>query len=252
MSIKRSYSPSIDDIRQYNIKKQRILDDLDNLSLGNKTPRTNNPQPISTRDREFIPDIDDFLVHNQDDQDILESSSEVLDLEHYNNSQLLIPKSLTKLNKISYNDAKFSFERILNRKKFNQKLEGFQGNLQISNDDILWDNEILKFWSLIKYWEPNLMIYQIWEVWYFNVYKLNQFDEEFQSRIEMLPDDYPVDQNHPMEDQEDQDLMIDDIYELNEFNEKPKQEYNYNETYEPTPYIEEVQSMDPEDSMDID
>lgn len=220
---KRSFSPTIDDIRQYSIKRQRLLSDLENLTLTSQPSADSmnidsqsSHTPQSTKYKEYITDIDDFLLQNQDDQDILESSRHLLDLESADIQNLIIPNSVTRV-PLSNENAKFSFDRVEGRKKFEYKYNKFNHDSPriITNDEILYDYEVLRYWSLMKYIrDPLHIVYKVWERWYFNVYKLEEMSRGLNSdRIEMLPDDYTgrVDiTNGGDVIDEDDDLMIDD------------------------------------------
>lgn len=226
---KRSYSPTIDDIRQYNIKRQRLLNDLDSLSLSSdsqQSSQSSTPRAQSSKNTEYIPDIEEFLINNQDDQDVLESSKHLLDLNTDDVDNWIIPNSVTKIPELNSRDVKFSLDRLQSRKKFalrynkfnNRGLHSNGADIDITNDQILYDYETLRYWSLIKFIpNPWWVIYKNWEIWYFNVHKLNELNNQLlenNNRIEMLPDDYEgrvdiTNDENLMND--DNDFMIDEV-----------------------------------------
>lgn len=264
---KRSFSPTIEDIRQYSIKRQKLLSDLENLSLSQPNNDSMNidslepDQPKSTKYKEYITDIDEFLLHNQDDQDILESSRHLLDLESADIQNLVIPNSITKI-PLDNDDAKFSFDRVEGRKKFDYRYNKFNHESpgSTTNDEILYDYEVLRYWSLIKYIrDPLHVVYKVWERWYFNVYKLDELSRGLNSdRIEMLPDDYTgkVDLTNGGDVlDEDDDLMIDDeepgYGQVNEVKQLSDGVNNYGSYYGNSSFdVSQEQTED--DEMEID
>lgn len=200
MQRKRSFSPSIDDIRQFNVKKQHILKDLSELSLDNDS--NNEVKDIEmpsehdiNNNIERIDDIDDYLLHNQSDEDILNQSRHIIDPNDLD--KIIIPaKLLSKLPiKLSKEDEKFSIDRLMSQRRFQQKYNAAGGkgdnkNIVITNEDIMNDMLRLKYQSLLKEYDPSGMLYKKWCDWYYNEHKLREMEDQFNNRIEVLPDDY--------------------------------------------------------------
>lgn len=271
---KRSYSPTIEDIRQYNIKRQRILNDFETLSLSQQHQQVPTT-PSSTRHTEYIPDIEEFLVNNQDDQDILDASRNIVDLNTEDREKWIIPTSIVKIPGVTSKQAEFSYDRLQSRKKFELRFNKFHtgdyrnSSMQnITNDEILYDYEVLKYWSLVKFVrDPWSLVYQVWEMWYFNVYKLHELGEVLDSgRIEMLPDDYSgvvdLSNKEAVVVDNDNDLMINEgeDYDSDSFDDDPgysseKMLNNYGSYYGNSSMDHgnpNLTAPDDEDAMDID
>lgn len=207
---KRSYSPTIDDIRQFNIKRQRILNEFEGLSLSSASASSpsSKPKPSSSKHKEYIPDIEEFLINNQDDQDILESSKHI-DIDNQDSAHWIIPNSIISIPGVDSKQVEFSYDRLKSRKLFENRYNIKNHDQYITNDEILYDYEILRYWSLMKYIKsPSLYIYEHWKNWYFNDCVTHLKHDH---RIEMLPDDYAgeIDLTNDIQDY-DNDLMIDD------------------------------------------
>lgn len=175
MGHKRSYSPTIDEIRQFNIKKFKLLDDLNNLSLSNaKKPEVKilNKDP----NVEIIPNIEEFLIQNQSDRDVIESTNEML----LDANKIEIPVDL------EYDDE---FLKYLN-----------------SKDEIFYNYYTKKKFNLVKYFNPFELVYKIWERWYFQVFKLNQLNELMND--EKIPNNYG---NYYNNESSDIEMMDEDV-----------------------------------------
>lgn len=212
---KRSYSPTIDDLRQYNIKRQRLLDDLEALNLSaSASPKPYEAvQPKSTPTIEYIPDIDEFLLMNQDDRDVLESSKHITDIQSTDPGLIVIPEGITRIKGLSQHDANVSVERILAKRGMNGA-PLHSGT--VTSEEILLDYEIRMNWSLVKYVPPSQVVYQHWERWWMNVHKLDEFMRQM--------------------NEEDDDLMTDD------------NDYYYDNSTQQQAYNTDQQSPD----MDMD
>lgn len=235
---KRTYSPTIDDIRQHNIKRFRLLSDFNSLNLsGNDDasqspsplPSTSAPAPLSSlrfikidKNKEYIPDIDEFLVQNQEDGDIIESSKRIPDLQTIDPDHIVIPGHIvSNAFKLTGFDSQLSFERVRARRNFekrygkrNNDLEKRKWDTYVSNREIVEDFTMLKFFGLVKYYDPIYLIYKIWESWYLNVFKLREFDNLFNKADGYKPGLGEIDGRNRFGESDD-DLMIDDDYDEN-------------------------------------
>ncbi|KAH3667885.1 hypothetical protein WICMUC_005163 [Wickerhamomyces mucosus] len=71
--MKRSHTPTIEEIRQFNIKRSKIIENLSHLSLDKQ-------QPSSPSNVEVINDIDEYLIRNQTDEEIIQTNNHI----HFN------------------------------------------------------------------------------------------------------------------------------------------------------------------------
>jgi hypothetical protein len=132
---KRAFSPTINDIRQFNIKRQRVLENFDSLDLTDSQtiPPCEHKKPISTQYKEYIPSIDEFLLLNQDDRDVLESSRHI---EFYTDDELIIP-DLTMI--------------PMTREQFMKSVMGVRNGSSGK--------------ELVKYRDPWVVVYERWLLW---------------------------------------------------------------------------------------
>lgn len=150
---KRSFSPTIDDIRQFNIKRQRVLEDFDLLELrhSNRSPPSELNRPLSSQHTEFIPDIDEFLLLNQDDRDVLESSRLVQDFDYeaLKDVENLVIPDLT-LVPLTKEQLKRSVSSVRS-----------SGN-SLSMTSVLEEFDKLEHWCLVPYKAAQLVVYEHW------------------------------------------------------------------------------------------
>lgn len=141
---KRKYSPSVDEIREYNVKRSKLFNSFGSLSLQNNENSTGSSSSLQSdidiNDDEYptankkgnhievIDDIDEYLIQNQSDEEVIQ-----------NNKQFFFD-----LPQLQNKDNALLNERWT--QSFNSKLY---------ND-----------WSLVKYNDPWSLIYQHWKQWY--------------------------------------------------------------------------------------
>lgn len=170
MKRRTSSAPTIDDIRQYNIKRQRVLEDFSLLELQNsgRLSPSQIHRPISSAHKEYIPSIDEFLLLNQDDADVLESSKYIDDFNAVEADQLVIPDlSLIPMTKAQLR------QRI--------------GKVRSSDDrrsleDIIRECDIMMNWALVPYVDYRLNVYQHWVRW------MSSIDLDAEMAIDDTPD----------------------------------------------------------------
>lgn len=238
---KRSYSPTIEDIRQHNIKRFRLLSDFGSLNISNThlshSKSSHSSQVIGSKEKdknkEYIPDIDEFLIHNQDDDDIIQSSRLITDLQTVDPDHIVIPnRVISNTLKLSNFESQWCFERVKARKDFERKYKWSgndddkrkkKGGVYVSNHEILQDFVMAKQFGLVKYYNPPYLIYKTWENWYSNVFKLREFESLFdnndnvlaaneingQSRISEINDDLMIDDNGDDNDEDNDEDMMD-------------------------------------------
>ncbi|KAH3685834.1 hypothetical protein WICPIJ_003193 [Wickerhamomyces pijperi] len=149
---KRSYTPSVDEIRQYNVKRCKLFSSFGSLSLDgtrNSSSKSSleditisNQYPRSKKrssNVEIIDDIDEYLIQNQTDEEIISS-----------NKQYFV--DLPQVNQRSY----------------------------LSTESSNWADQCssraYQSWIPVKYVDPWVNVYKHWRLWYVKNKRFFQFD----------------------------------------------------------------------------
>lgn len=228
---KRSFTPTIDDLRKHNIKRFRLLSDFSSLNIGSNQTTTfttynsrssscpaSSASPVmdidDTKDKIYIHDIEEFLIENQDDEDVLETSRLIADLHDLDPERVVIPKNvIAKPFRLSKFDTQFSLERVKGRRRFQHKYrnqdEASESDVMrkkrasnyISNLEIFEDFTNLRYYGVVVYQNPQMLVYNVWRMWWL-VINTHMCCEAIQF------------DNHVQPEIADDDIMIDDDGDL--------------------------------------
>ncbi|ODV96764.1 hypothetical protein PACTADRAFT_48578 [Pachysolen tannophilus NRRL Y-2460] len=247
--VKRHNNDSDDEVNRS--LKKRLIEGLSGLSLQESvfqsspegSPGLNNGNSVTTetvdadymdtssKDVIFIPSIDQFLQENPDTE-IDYKKTKPFDLQDKMHQNVVIPASFLKpINEIFTDESKnknekylierkkFSFEKLLSRKKRERKLREKKKNIDtdtedtsatddddddydddlmsddddnrklklykhlkqnktsdeisISNEELYYEVYVQEYWSLIKYYNPKLLVWLIFRKWLQNNNKRN-------------------------------------------------------------------------------
>ncbi|ODV83114.1 hypothetical protein CANARDRAFT_177903 [[Candida] arabinofermentans NRRL YB-2248] len=201
----------------HDYKRRLVTDDLSKLNLGIRDPsdplytrKTRSPSPSTiflsdyldpsstlpqfdniSKDKVVISNIDQFLKENPDNLDDGVDIRNITDIRDLDMEKIVIPK-LELLRCLGFKESDLQEEKVkesVNR-IFKQKLK--DSNLQvvtsITNSDVLQDLYLLKFWSLIEYYDPGLVTYSSF-VKYIERLKLQNDLDKDSHRFEDLDND---------------------------------------------------------------
>lgn len=202
-TIEGTFKRHLDDDDVEHFFKKRLLDNFGKLKIfegsrnGIESPLAVSPMVDKGKDTVRIDSIDQFLLDNEDELDIearpLESTEEVS-----GSNKIVIPSGLLKpLNEIFNEESQSSsksfleekkrqvVDKIMSRKKAQQDKflretdknllqtdfmldEGetiTEPEIEISNDEIYYEAYLGRFWSLVKYYNPRLLVWVRLQKW---------------------------------------------------------------------------------------